>query len=100
MDWPKTIHYTQLPPAEPGDEIGQEWETYRREVGRLLAEGHEGQWVLIKGDQILEFFDTYEAARAAGSRRFLLQPHMIHQVLAEEPLHYHLRYLWYRPCRT
>jgi hypothetical protein len=100
MDAPKSIHYTQLPPMEPGSEIAQEWDTYRREVGRLLAEGHEGQWVLIKGNQIIELFDTDEAAGAAGSRRFLLQPYFIQQIRAEEPLHHHLRYLWYRPCPT
>ena len=37
-----TIHYTQLAEARPGDDFYLEWNTYRREVGRLLAEGHEG----------------------------------------------------------
>jgi hypothetical protein len=66
-----TIHYSQLPPAEPGSRIAREWETYRREVGRLLAEGHEG--------------------------RFLLQPYLIQQVRSREPLHRHARY---GPCPT
>jgi hypothetical protein len=100
MDAPKTIHYTQLPPAQPGSQLAREWETYRREVGRLLAEGLEGRWVLVKGDQVLAFFDTYDAARDAGSRLFLQQPHLIHQVFAEEPIRYHCYTARFRPCPT
>ena len=36
-----TIHYTELPEDTPDSPLYQEWNTYRREVGRLLAEGHE-----------------------------------------------------------
>ena len=39
---PSTIDYRELPASKPGDPIGQEWNYYRREVGRLLAEGHKG----------------------------------------------------------
>src|SRR5262249_31702402 len=92
----KTIHYTQLPPMTPGP-IAQEWDTYRREVGRLLSEGNEGRFVLIKGDQIVGLFDTYEEASAVGSRRFLLQAHFIQQVRSREPIHHNLLYLL---CRT
>ena len=93
----KTIHYSQLPPAEPDSRIAQEWETYRREVSRLLAEGDEGRFVLIKGDQIIGLFDTCEEARAAGAGRFLLQPYLIQQVRSREPLHHRVRY---GPCPT
>jgi hypothetical protein len=34
-----TVHYTELPAAQPNSQLYQEWECYRREVGRLLAEG-------------------------------------------------------------
>ena len=97
MEDRKTIHYSQLPPAEPGSRITHEWETYRREVGRLLAEGQEGRFALIKADQILGLFDTCDEARAAGARRFLLEPYLIQQVRSREPLHHHARY---RPCPT
>jgi hypothetical protein len=43
-----TIHYTELPEDTSEGPIAREWNFYRREVGRLLAEGHEGRWVLIK----------------------------------------------------
>jgi hypothetical protein len=97
MDDPRTIHYSQLPPAEPGSRIAQEWETYRREVSRLLAEGHEGRFALIKADQVIGLFDTCEEARVAGAGRFLLQPYLIQQVRSREPLHHHPRY---GPCPT
>ena len=36
----RTVHHTQLPEARPGDVLSQEWNTYRREAARLLAQGH------------------------------------------------------------
>jgi hypothetical protein len=92
---PPTLHYSELPPAEPGSMIAREWDTYRREAGRLLAEGHEGRFALIKRDQIVDLFDTHEEAQAAGSARFLLEPYLIQQVRTYEPLYHHVRY---RPC--
>src|SRR5438105_1492409 len=41
------IHYTQLPESPPGSPMAGEWDLYRREVGRLLAEGNEGKWILF-----------------------------------------------------
>jgi hypothetical protein len=81
---PWTIHYTELPPAQPGSELAVEWETYRREVARLLAEGHEGKFVLIKGERILGLWDTWDAALAEAVRHFLMQPCLAHQILTYE----------------
>src|SRR5262245_50366644 len=81
-----TIHYSELAPAPPGSALAAEWETYRREVGRLIAEGHKGKWVLIKGEEIIGLFDTQEQAHTAGSRRFLLEPKLVHHVLSHEPV--------------
>ena len=46
--------------------MSQEWNFYRREVGRLLAEGQEGSWLLIKGDDIIGIWDTQEEAEAVA----------------------------------
>jgi hypothetical protein len=83
---PPTIHYTELPPPPPGSPLEVEGNTYRREVGRLLAEGHEGRHVLIKGDQILGIWDTNEEALEEGYRRFLLQPFLVQQIQTRERL--------------
>src|SRR5258705_169396 len=56
----ETIPYTELAAAEPGSPLAVEWEFYRREVGRLLAEGNEGRFVLIKGEAVIGLFDTWE----------------------------------------
>jgi hypothetical protein len=53
LDERPTIPYTELPDGTPDSPIASEWSLYRREVGRLLAQGHENRWVLIKGDQIM-----------------------------------------------
>jgi hypothetical protein len=80
-----TIHYTELVPAQPDSENFLAWETYRREVGRLLAEGKEGQHVLIKGDEIIGFWDTHVGALAAGYERFgRADPFLVHQVQERE----------------
>jgi hypothetical protein len=81
-----TIHHTALPEARPGDALYREWNTYRREVGRLLAEGHEGKFVLIKGEEIVGIWDSLGEANDVALRRYLLQPVLIHQVLVWEPL--------------
>jgi hypothetical protein len=47
-------------------------EFYRHHVGRLLANGNQGKWVLIKGERLVGIWDTYEEANEA--RRFLHRP--------------------------
>jgi hypothetical protein len=54
--------------------------TYRRELPRLLAEGQEGRFVLIKGDQILSVWDTFEDAYKAGTERFGFGPFLAQPV--------------------
>jgi hypothetical protein len=83
---PPTLDYTELPPALPNSRLCQEWEYYRREVGRLLTEGKEGQFVLIQGQTILGTWDTREEAEAVAFHRCPLEPHLIHQVQRRERL--------------
>jgi hypothetical protein len=87
-DPPKGIHYAELPPANPGESLAEEWNTYRGQVGRWLAEGHEGRHVLIKGEEVIGIYDTWEEAREVGLNRYLLEPFFVHPIRAEEP---HLR---------
>jgi hypothetical protein len=55
MKWPK-IHYTKMPEPSADSPIYEEVKTFDRELPRLLAEGHEGKWVLIRGPEIVGFF--------------------------------------------
>jgi hypothetical protein len=82
---PSGVHYTELPEAKPGEPLAEEWNTYRREVGRWLAEGLEGRHVLIKGEQIIGIYDTSEEARETGLKLYLLQPFFVHPIRTEEP---------------
>src|SRR5438128_11386560 len=81
-----TIHYTELPEDTSDSPIAGDWNLYRREVGRLLAEGHEKRWVLIKGEVIIGIWDTEEEARAVALHKYLMQPCLIQRVRSREPI--------------
>src|SRR5205814_1647250 len=93
----RTIHWTELPEDTSGGPLATEANFYRCEVGRLLAEGHEGKWVLIKGEEIIGIWDTRQEAFAVADGRFLLQQVLVKQILEWEPLiRLPLRwYLWH-----
>jgi hypothetical protein len=98
-----TLHHTQLPPAGLESPLCQEWNTYRREVARLLAEGNEGRWVLIADQEIIGLWDTEEAANRARVERFPTKSVLVKQVLSREPIVrctrlYHPGFL--NPCRS
>jgi hypothetical protein len=83
---PPTIPYTELPDTKPDSPLYREWNYYRREVGRLLAEGQEGRFVLIKGEEVIGIWNTEEEARAVALQKYLMQPCLIHQVRSREPV--------------
>jgi hypothetical protein len=93
---PQTVHYLEQPEPRPGDRLFAEWTAYRREAGRLLAEGKEGQFVLIQGETIVGVWPTHEDAVAEGYDRFGYQPFLVHQLREREPV---LRSNSVRTCR-
>jgi hypothetical protein len=88
---PRGVHHSELPEARPGEPLAEEWNTYRREVARWLADGLEGRHVLIKGAVVIGIYDTCEEAMAAGYERYLLQSFFVHPIRTEEP---YLRMRW------
>jgi hypothetical protein len=93
-----TIHWTELTEAAAGSRIATEWNFYRKQVGRLLAEGHEGRWVLVQGEEIIGIWDTEKEADQVRVQRFLNQDVLIQQVLSREPV---LRGpTYFRSCRS
>jgi hypothetical protein len=86
-----TIHYTQLPDKLPGEPLFYEWNTYRRELPRLLAEGHEGKYVLIKGQAILDIFATFNEVLDEGEERFPDEDFLAQKILEWQPV---LRVRW------
>jgi hypothetical protein len=81
-----TIHYTELPEDSSGGVLAAEWNFYRREVARLLADGHEGRWVLIKAEDIVGIWDTEGEADQVRVRRFPGQPVLLKQICEREPV--------------
>ncbi|VTU01594.1 unnamed protein product [Gemmataceae bacterium] len=84
--WPTTIHWSELQEAPANSPIRVEWDFYRREAGRQLAEGHEGRWLLVKGEEIIGIWDSREEAFAAANKRYLMQPRLVKQILTHEPI--------------
>jgi hypothetical protein len=95
----RMLHYTELPAPQPGSPLAREVEFYRREVGRLLAEGHEGKWVLIKGEEIIGIYDTEDAAMAEARERYLVprQPCLVQKIQTYQRVSRVSCYLWSCP---
>jgi len=56
-------------PSEQWERALRDLETYRRQLPRLLQEGHAGRYALIKDDQVVSIWDTVgDALQAAGER--------------------------------
>jgi hypothetical protein len=92
------VHYTELPEGTAGGSLAEEWNTYGREVARLLAEGHEGKFVLIKKAAIIGLFPSWDGAYQEGVKHSLLQPMLIHEIRPVESI---LRVRGYNlPCPT
>jgi hypothetical protein len=94
---PQTVHYLEQPEPKPGDRYFAEWTTYRREAGRLLAEGKEGKYLLIKGEGIVGIWDTRDDAMAEGYHQFGHQPVLVQQLREREPV---LRCVSVRLCHN
>ena len=55
---------------EDWDRSEKAFNTYRRELPRLLQEGHAGRFALIVGEEVLSVWDTTRDAAQAGYERF------------------------------
>jgi hypothetical protein len=85
--WPRTMHFSELTESDPNSPLGLEWNTYLKNLGRLLQEGHANKHILIKGDQIIGIWDTRDRALMEGRQRFPGQDIFVHQVLEFEPVY-------------
>jgi hypothetical protein len=62
--------------------LERELKTFEDQLPHLLA--NEGKFVLIQGDQIAGFFDTYADAIQAGYEKFELTAFLVKQIQAVE----------------
>ena len=79
-----TVHYSELADLPEEHPLAKELATYKREAARLITEGHEGRFVLIKSGSIVGIWDTRLEALNAGEERFGMVPMMVHQILTRE----------------
>ena len=81
-----TIHYTKIPKLQPEDVFYREQQTYLRELPRLLAEGQERKFCVIKGDDLIGIYDTDEEASAVRWQKYGAEPCMVQPILEYEPV--------------
>lgn len=66
-------------PQPPGLEVlEREIRTYKAKLPELLQ--YEGKFVLIHGDDVVDFFASYEDALKQGYDKFGLEPFLVKQV--------------------
>ena len=79
--------------------LEKEMATYHAKLPELKE--HEGKYVLIHDDQIVDFFAAYEDAIKAGYQQFQLGPFLVKQVSAIETVQHITRnILPYSSART
>ena len=69
--------------------LEKELETYQRERQKLLA--HEGKYVLIHGDTVEGFWDTYEDALQAGYNAHGLEHFLVKRIESVDRVHFFTR---------
>jgi len=72
--------------------LAAEIAAFERELPRLLAEGEEGRWALVKGDHVVSVWDTSGDAVQAGDEKFALEPFLVQRVLREPRIAKSTRY--------
>ena len=67
-------------------QLQQELAAYRENLPELLQ--HEGRYVLIHQDGVIDTFSSYEDALRQGYWQCGLQPFLVKQIRRIEPIHY------------
>jgi hypothetical protein len=62
------------------ERVKAEFITYFRELPRLLAEGHDRRFVLLKGDEVVGVYDDDDEANWAGAGRYGRDPYLVQWV--------------------
>jgi|SRR5665213_1067605 len=65
--------------------------TYKAKLSALKE--HQGKFVLIHGDEVVNFYVAYEDAIKAGYEKFKLEPFLVKQVSAIEAVQHFTRHI-------
>ena len=71
--------------------LEKELATYKAKLPDLKE--HQGKYVLIHGDAVVDFYAAYEDAIKAGYEKFKLEPFLVKQVSATETVQYFTRHI-------
>lgn len=74
--------------------LEKELETYKNKLTELKA--NEGKFVLIKGENIVDVYSSYEDAIKEGYAKFKLEPFMVKQIQSMEQVQFISRFV--DPC--
>jgi hypothetical protein len=69
--------------------LEKELATYQAKLAELKQ--HQGKYVLIQDETVVDFFTSYDDALKEGYRRFGLTPFLVKQILAVEPVYFFTR---------
>ena len=67
--------------------LEKELEVFQQKLAEFVAE-HVGAFVLIHGEEVVDFYTSYEDAIKAGYSKFGLEPFLVKQVQALEQVHF------------
>lgn len=74
--------------------LEKELETYKKKLPELKQ--HEGKFVLIKGEDVIDTFTSYEDAIKEGYQKFGLEPFLVKQIHSTEQVQFISRSI--SPC--
>jgi hypothetical protein len=84
---PQFLNWRTFEPSSINSDgsLAEELLTYKKRLDELLE--HKGQYVLIKGSEVIDFFAALDAALETAAERFGGDPVLIKQVVDREPIH-------------
>lgn len=86
-----------LPEGAPDSPVAPEWDLYRREVPRLLADGHRHRFALVKTGHPITVWDTLRDALQAARLLYGTAACLVQEIL---PYLRAQRRRERRPCRA
>lgn len=66
--------------------LEREKKTYKEKLPELRE--HVGQYALIKGEEVVDLFGSYEDALRDGYRRFGMEPFLVKMIEGDEGVHF------------
>lgn len=69
--------------------LQRELATYAKKLPELLAQS--GKFALVKGDELIGVYDSYQDALTAGYKQFALDPFLVKRIAPTEQIAYFTR---------